>query len=78
MINKIVPIEDYTLELQFKDGSIKYFDMKPYLKYPAFSNLKNKEFFQKCEMDELEGIDWKEYGGSLSKDTLIARSYFKK
>ena len=78
MISKIIAIENYTLELHLNDGSIRYFDVKPYLDYPAFSNLKNKDYFNKCEMEELEGVDWKDYGGSLSKDTLIAKSYLKK
>ena len=46
MISKIIAIENYTLELHLNDGSIRYFDVKPYLDYPAFSNLKNKDYFQ--------------------------------
>jgi Protein of unknown function (DUF2442) len=31
--------DDYTLDLKFSDGSVKRFDVKPYLKYEAFKEL---------------------------------------
>ena len=32
--------EDYTLDLTFSDGSVKRFDVKSYLKYEVFKELK--------------------------------------
>jgi len=36
--------EDYTLDLTFSDGSVKRFDVKPYLKYEVFKELQDHLF----------------------------------
>lgn len=73
MLVKVVPKDNFTLELYLKDGTIRTFDMKPYLKYEAFEDLNDIENFRKFEIDELGGIDWLQ-GGSLSQDTLLNKS----
>lgn len=40
--------ENYTLEIFFKNGEQRVFDMRPYLKYPAFSALTKDNLFAKA------------------------------
>ena len=37
--------DDFTLDIQFNDGSVKRFDAKPYLDYPVFRELKDVNRF---------------------------------
>jgi len=39
---------DYTLDLSFSDGSVKRFDVKPYLKYEVFKELKDLAYFKQA------------------------------
>ena len=41
---------DYTLDLKFNDGSVKRFDVKPYLKYEAFTELKDLAYFKQVAL----------------------------
>jgi Protein of unknown function (DUF2442) len=50
---KVVAIkanDDYTLDLKFNDGSVKRFDVKPYLKYEAFKELKDLAYFKQVAL----------------------------
>jgi uncharacterized protein DUF2442 len=42
--------DDFTLDLKFSDGSLKRFDMKPYLDYEVFQELKNLDFFKQVSV----------------------------
>jgi len=42
--------EDHTLDLRFSDGSAKRFDMKPYLKYEVFKELKDLNYFKQVKL----------------------------
>jgi hypothetical protein len=42
--------EDYTLDLTFSDGSVKRFDVKPYLKYEIFKELKDLSYFKQAKL----------------------------
>ena len=48
-MNKVVAItanNDFSLDLKFDDGSLKRFDVKPYLDYAVFRELKNPDYFK--------------------------------
>ena len=45
-IVKIHAIEDFHLELEFENGEIRIFDMRPYLNKNPFKKLKNKNIFE--------------------------------
>ena len=62
-------LDNFQLELKFSDGNEKRFDFKPYLQFPVFSILKNREIFQKVKNCGYF-IEWKEYEIDLSADTL--------
>ena len=42
--------EDYTLDLTFSDGSVRRFDVKPYLKYEVFNELKDLTYFKQVKL----------------------------
>jgi hypothetical protein len=42
--------DDFTLDLQFDDGKRKRFDVKPYLDFPVFRELKNLENFKQIKI----------------------------
>ncbi len=42
--------DDYTLDIEFNDGSFKRFDVKPYLDYPVFRELKDLEYFKNIKI----------------------------
>ena len=40
----------YRLLVTFTNGEVKEFDLKPYLKYPIYKELKNESFCRKAEV----------------------------
>jgi hypothetical protein len=42
--------DDFTLDLQFDDGARKHFDVKPYLDFPIFRELKKLENFKQIKI----------------------------
>ena len=42
--------DDYTLDLKFDDGSNRRFDVKPYLEYGIFKELKDRNYFKKVRV----------------------------
>ncbi|NCX96413.1 MAG: DUF2442 domain-containing protein [Chitinophagia bacterium] len=48
-IVKITTLPSYILHLQFDNGEFKEVDMKPYLHYPAFQPLKDKDLFMQAK-----------------------------
>lgn len=45
-ISAVAAHDDYALLLTFTNGEMRYFDMKPYLGYPAFEPLRQIAFFK--------------------------------
>ena len=48
-MNKVTTVkanDDFSLDVQFNDGSVKRFDAKPYLDYEVFRELKNPGYFK--------------------------------
>ena len=42
--------DDFTLDIKFNDGSFKRFDVKPYLDYPVFQELKDLDYFKNIKI----------------------------
>jgi len=42
--------DDFTLELKFEDDSVRKFDVKPYLEYGIFKELKDKSYFKRVKV----------------------------
>jgi len=68
---KVKVLPDYCIVAEFETGELRWFDMKPYLNYPAFSALMENELFMRASVmygtvvwsDEID----------LSPDTLYLR-----
>lgn len=49
-MNKVIAVkanEDFSLDLKFNDGSVKRFDVKPYLERGVFRELGDLSYFKK-------------------------------
>ena len=48
-MNKVIAVtanDDFSLDLEFDDGSVKRFDVRPYLDFEIFRELKNYSYFK--------------------------------
>jgi len=70
---KVKPLEDYILEIEFDNGEIKRFDVKPYLNHKIFEELKNIKIFNTVKIAGLS-IEW-ENGVDICPDELYNNSY---
>ena len=61
--------EDYTLDLSFSDGSVKRFDMKPYLKYEVFKELNDLTYFKQVKL-AFGTVQWP-HDQDLAPETLF-------
>ena len=59
-VEKVVCIDKSNLEITFKNGEVKVFDVTLYLDYPVYEELKDEVFFRKAHV--LNGTAaWNEY-----------------
>ena len=52
-MHKVVSVsanEDFSLDLKFDDGSVRRFDITPYLEYEVFKELKDKTYFKRVKI----------------------------
>jgi hypothetical protein len=74
-VKQVQPANDFTLELLFTNGERKVFDLKPYLDFGVFSELKDPSLFHTVRT--LSGsIVWKN-GIDICPDTLYLESIKK-
>ncbi len=64
--------DDFTLDLRFDDGKFKRFDMKPYLDFPVFRKLKDKDYFKKIKI-AFGTVQWQNEQ-DISPETLYLES----
>jgi hypothetical protein len=70
-MNKVVAVtanDDYSLNLTFSDGSVKKFDVKPYLDYEVFRELKDSEYFKQVRI-AFGAVQWP-HEQDISPETL--------
>ena len=65
-------LKNYMLEITFENGEKKIFDVKPYLKFKLFNELKNEKEFRKVKIAGLS-IEW-ENGADICPDELYYNS----
>lgn len=63
---------DFSLILEFNDGSVKRFDAKPYLDYEVFKPLKNLNYFKRIKI-AFGTVQWTD-GQDISPETLYLES----
>lgn len=64
--------DDFTLDIQFNDGGFKRFDVKPYLDYMVFRELKDVKHFKNNKV-VFGTVQW-ENGQGISPETLYLES----
>ena len=64
--------DDYKLLIEFENGEKKVFDVKPYLNYKAFEELKDIEKFRSVKISGLS-VAW-ENGADICPDELYNNS----
>lgn len=68
----VKPLNNYILEIIFENGEKKQFDVKPYLKFKPFEELKDETKFKKVKIAGLS-IEW-ENGADICPDELYNNS----
>jgi Protein of unknown function (DUF2442) len=68
----VIANEDFTLDLKFADGSLRKFDVKPYLEYGVFKELKEQGYFKKVRV-VFGTVQWPNEQ-DISPDTLYLES----
>lgn len=68
-VTAVMANDDYTLDLRFSDGSVKRFDVKPYLKYEVFKELKDLSYFKQVRL-AFGTVQWP-HEQDISPDTLF-------
>ena len=64
--------DDFTLDVTFNDGSVRRFDMKPYLDYPVFHKLNDITYFRDLNI-AFDTVQWRE-GQDIGPDTIYIES----
>jgi hypothetical protein len=65
---KVEPEQDYMLNLWFTNGEQRHFDMKPYLDFEVFKELRDLKVFNSASIF-LGSVTWSN-NSDLSYDTL--------
>lgn len=68
---RVKALADFCIEAEFATGERRWFDMKPYLRYPAFAALEHDGLFMKAHV--VHGVvTWNEEI-DLAPDTLYLK-----
>jgi hypothetical protein len=68
----VKPLKDYVLQVEFQSKEIRFFDVKPYLNFGVFTELKNENYFKDVRVC-FDSIAWKN-GQDFSPETIYLRS----
>jgi hypothetical protein len=74
-MHKVIAVkanDDFSLDLKFDDGSARKFDVKPYLEYGIFKELKDKNYFKRVKV-ALGTVQWPNEQ-DISPETLFLES----
>lgn len=71
-IVKVVPRDDYSLEISFEDGVAGVVELKDRLFGPVFEPLRDPVYFRSVGLDEFGVVCWPN-GADLAPDALYER-----
>ena len=71
-VKKVKALKNYLLLLSFENNEQRVFNMKPYLHYPIFKDLKNIRIFKTVRID-FDTIAWKN-GADFDPEILYKKS----
>ena len=69
---KVFPEDDYTLKVEFDNGEVKIFNVKPYIQGEWYGKLADKAYFRSVKTDGYTVV-WPE-GQDLCPDELYTLS----
>lgn len=69
---KVEPLKNYILKITFDNGEVKEFDVKPYMEYKTFKELKSVAIFNTVKISGLS-IEWAN-GADICPDELYFNS----
>ena len=64
----VKPLSDYRLEVEFDNGEVGLFDVKPYIKGPWFGELRDEALFKSVFVNGMT-VEW-ENGQDICPDKL--------
>lgn len=64
------PLENFTIEVVLRDGRTGIFDMKPYLNFGAFRQLREPGYFEQVSI-QFDAVTWPN-GQDIAPDTMLA------
>jgi hypothetical protein len=68
----VKPLNNYILQIEFDSKEIRHFDVKPYLDYGIFAELKIENYFNDVRTS-FDSIAWKN-GQDFSPESLYLKS----
>lgn len=71
-IISVKPLKNYILQIEFDTKEVRLFDVKPYLNFGIFTQLKNENYFKEVRTG-FGSISWKN-GQDFSPETLYLKS----
>src|SRR6266481_3638982 len=72
-ITAVTANDDFSLDLQFADGSVKRFEAKPYLDYEIFRELQDLNYFKQVDI-AFGTVQWPNEQ-DISPETLYIEGY---
>ena len=70
-VSKVKALDNYQLQLTFKNNETKVFDVKPYLETGVFKALKDRRVFQRVKV-AFDSIEWPN-GIDLDPEVLYSK-----
>ena len=70
-VKKVVPREDYVLDIDFDNGETGAMDMKPFLEFGVFQRLKDLNAFKRVRV-AFDTIEW-EVGVDLDPEFVYSK-----
>ncbi|ELC8440990.1 DUF2442 domain-containing protein [Clostridium perfringens] len=71
----VVPMSNYLLKLYLRNGSIRFIDIKPYLKRKDFELLKDVNLFNGVSLNKFDEICWTDLNLKINKEIVISNMY---
>ncbi len=73
-VKSVRALENFVLSVELRDGRLGQFDMKPYLDFGAFKQLRERGYFEQVSV-QFGAITWPQ-GQDIAPDTLIANMHW--
>jgi hypothetical protein len=70
---RVIPREDFELEVELDTGEKLVVDVKPLLVKPIFLPLKDETVFRQVRVDDFGGLEWPN-GADICVDWILAQT----